>query len=128
MTLQVLAKAAILAALLYAGGVLGHPYYQYLMMKYAVEEAADIGHAHVLAARRGPWREDMIIREVTAKVTELMRDRATWLGLVVPADDVQIQLEPDRFRVWTTWEGEAKLPGYTHRYHFRVEGRRVLVR
>lgn len=126
MTLRFLVKAAILASLLYAGGILGHPYYQYLMMKWAVEEAADMGLAQVEAARRGQWREDFIIREVTAKATEAMRDQATWLGLDMPVDGVQIHLEPDLFRVWTTWEAEAKLPVYTHLYRFRVEGRRVI--
>ncbi|MCI0411038.1 MAG: hypothetical protein L0191_21155 [Acidobacteria bacterium] len=128
MTLPFLAKAAILGVILYAGSVLGFPYYQYLMMKYAVEEAADIAVAHVQAARRGPWREEVVIREVTAMVTELMRDWATWLALDVPADGVQIQLEPDLVRTWTTWETEARLPVYSHRFRFRVEGRRVLTR
>ncbi|MGH7410953.1 MAG: hypothetical protein ACREJ6_07865 [Candidatus Methylomirabilis sp.] len=124
--LRFLVKATVLGVVLYAGGTLGYPYYQYVMMKSAVEEAADIGAAQVQATRKGPWREDLVVREVTTKVTDLMRGRATWLGLDVPADGVQVLLELDLFRVWTTWEAEARLPVYAHRFRFRVEGRRVL--
>ena len=52
------------------------------------------------------------------------------LGLVLelPANGIRVSLEPDLLRVGTTWVAEARLPGYVHRYHFHVEGKRIVVR
>ena len=124
--LRFLVKTAIVALVLYVGGILGFPYFQYVMMQRAVEEAADEGVAQAEAARKGPWKEEMVIREVTAKVSDLMHTRANRIGLGLPADGVQVLLEPGRFRVAAAWEAEAKLPGFAHRFRFRVEGRRIL--
>ena len=124
--LRFLVKAAIVAVVLYGGGLLGFPYFQYVMMQRAVEEAADIGVAQVEATRKGPWREEMVIREVTAKVNDLMQARANRIGLDLPADGVQVLLEPDRFRVAMAWEVEARLAGFTRRFRFRAEARRIL--
>ena len=124
--LRFLAKVAIVAVVLYVGGILGFPYFQYVMMQRAVEEAADIGVAQVEATRKGPWREEMVIREVTAKVSDLMHARANRIGLGLPADGVQVLVEPDRLRVITAWEVEARLAGFARRFRFRAEARRIL--
>ena len=124
--LRFFVRAAVLAAVLYVAWVLGFPFFQYLMMQRAVEEAADIGVAQVVAARKGPWRDEAIGQEVTAKVTDLMRARANRIGLDLPASGVQVLLELDRLRLATAWEVDARLAGYVHRFRFRVEGRRTL--
>lgn len=116
-----------MAVLLYAGATVGFPYYQYVMMYQAVEEAADVGVAQLEAMRKGPWREEVVLGEVTAAVTTLMRTRANRVGLDLPAKDVQVSLEPDLLRVGTNWEVEARLAGYVHRFRFRVEGKRIVV-
>jgi len=116
-----------LAAVLYVGGIVGFPYYQYVMMKRAVEEAADVGLARLGGMRQGTLGERMASGEVTVAVTVLMQARAIRLGLDLPAQGVQVLLEPDLLRVLANWEAEAKLPGYAQRFEFRVEGRRILV-
>ena len=112
---------------LYVGVIVGFPYYQYVMMKRAVEEAADVGVAGLRTMRRGPLGQSMASREVTAAVTVLMQARAIRLGLDLPAQGVQVLLEPGLLRVLANWEAEAKLPGYAQRFRFGVEGRRVVV-
>lgn len=126
--LRLLVKGTVLAALLYAGATLGFPYYQYVMMERAVEEAADVGAAQLKAMVRWPWREEIVLREVRVGVTALMRNRANRVGLDLPDKGVQISLDHDVFRVRTNWEAEATLPGYAQRYRFHVEGKRVVVR
>ena len=126
--LRLFVKGAVLAVLLYAGATLGFPYYQYVMMHRSVEEAADMGAAQLEAMRKGPWREEVVLGEVTAAVTNLMQDRAARVGLYLPAKGVQVSLEPDLLRVGTNWEVEARLPGYAQRYRFRVEAKRIIVR
>ncbi len=125
--LRLFVKGAVLAVLLYAGATVGFPYYQYVMMHRAVEEAADVGVAQLEAMRTGPWREEVVLGEVTAGVTTLMRARANQVGLDLPAEGVQVSLEPDLLRVGTNWEVEARLAGYAHRFRFRVEGKRITV-
>lgn len=125
--LRFLVRVALVVAVLYVGATVGFPYYQYIMMKRAVEEAADVGVARLGAMRRGPLGERMASGQVTAAVTVLMQARAIRLGLDLPAQGVQVLLEPDRLRVLANWEAEAKLPGYAQRFQFRVEGRRILV-
>ena len=117
-----------MAALLYTGATLGFPYYQYVMMQRAVEEAADMGIAKLEAMRKGPWRDDAVLGEVTTAVTVLMQAQAKRVGLDLPPKGVRVLLEPDLFRVGTNWEVEARLPGYSHWFHFRVEGKRFIVR
>jgi hypothetical protein len=124
--LRFLVRVALLVAVLYVGATIGFPYYQYVMMKRAVEEAADVAAARLGTTRRGPLGRSMALRELTAAVTVLMQDRATRLGLDLPAHGVQVLLEPDLLRVLANWEAEAKLPGYAHRFRFGVEGRRVV--
>ena len=126
--LRLLVKGAVLALLLYVGAILGFPYFQYLMMKRAVEEAADRGVAQLETLQKGPWRQELVMREVTAAVTTLMQDRANEVGLDLPATGVQVLLDPNLFRVRTGWETETRLPGYAHHVRFRVEGKRILVR
>ena len=125
--LRFLVRVALLAAVLYVGGIVGFPYYQYVMMKRAVEEAADVGLARLGGMRQGTLGERMASGEVTVAVTVLMQARAIRLGLDLPAQGVQVLLEPDLLRVLANWEAEAKLPGYAQRFEFRVEGRRILV-
>ena len=125
--LRFLVRVALLVAVLYVGAVVGFPYYQYVMMKRAVEEAADVGLARLGGMRKGTLGERMASGEVTAAVTVLMQARAIRLGLDLPAQGVQVLLEPDLLRVLANWEAEAKLPGYAQRFQFRVEGRRILV-
>ena len=125
--LRFLVRVALLVAVLYVGATVGFPYYQYVMMKRAVEEAADVGVARLGAMRRGPLGERMPSGQVTAAVTVLMQARAIRLGLDLPAQGVQVLLEPDLLRVLANWEAEAKLPGYAQRFRFGVEGRRVVV-
>lgn len=125
--LRFLVRVALLVAVLYVGGIVGYPYYQYVMMKRAVEEAADVGLARLGGMRQGTLGERMASGEVTVAVTVLMQARAIRLGLDLPAQGVQVLLEPDLLRVLANWEAEAKLPGYAQRFQFRVEGRRTLV-
>jgi hypothetical protein len=125
--LRSLVRVALLVAVLYVGATVGFPYYQYVMMKRAVEEAADVGVARLGAMRKGTLGERMASGEVTAAVTILMQARAIRLGLDLPAQGVQVLLEPDLLRVLANWEAEAKLPGYAQRFQFSVEGRRVVV-
>jgi len=125
--LRFLVRVALLAAVLYVGGIVGFPYYQYVMMKRAVEEAADVGLARLGGMRQGTLGERMASGEVTVAVTVLMQARAIRLGLDLPAQGVQVLLEPDLLRVLANWEAEAKLPGYAQRFRFGVEGRRVVV-
>lgn len=126
--LRLLVKGAVLALLLNVGAILGFPYFQYLMMQRAVEEAADTGVAQLETLEKGPWRQELVLREVTAAVTTLMQDRANRVGLALPSTGVQVSLEPNLFRLGTGWETEARLPGYAQRYRFRVEAKRILVR
>jgi len=125
--LRFLVRAALLVMVLYVGATVGFPYYQYVMMKRAVEEAADVAAARLGIMRSGPLGRSLALREVTAAVTVLMQDRAIRLGLDLPAQSVQVLLEPDLLRVLANWEAEAKLPGYAQRFRFGVEGRRVVV-
>jgi hypothetical protein len=122
--LRFLVKGAFLAALLYTGTILGFPYFQYVMMQRAVEEAADVGVAELKARRKGPWRDDAVLGEVTTAVTTLMQAQAKRVGLDLPPKGVWVLLEPEFFRVGTNWQAEARFPGYSHRFHFRVEGKR----
>ena len=126
--LRLLVKGAVLGGLLYAGGILGFPYFQYVMMQRAVEEAADMGVAQLEAMRKMPWREEAMLGEATTAVTNLMQAKAKRVGLNLPSKAVRVSLEPDLFRVGTYWEAEARLPGYSHRFHFHVEGKRFIVR
>ena len=126
--LRCLVRVALLVAVLYVGATVGFPYYQYVMMKRAVEEAADVGVARLGGMRKGTLGERMASREVTAAVTILIQARATRLGLRLPAEAVQVLLEPDLLRVLANWEAEVRVPGYAQRLPFRVEGKRVLVR
>ena len=121
-------KGGLVVALLYAGAMLGFPYYQYVRMEQAVEEAADLALTQAQAIWRAPWGDDRRSGEVITAVTTLMRDRANRVGLQLPARSVNVALEPDLVRVTTSWEAEARFPGYTHHFHFRVEGRRVVIR
>ena len=122
-----LVRVLLLVAVLYVGATVGFPYYQYLMMKWAVEEVADVAVARLGTMRRGPFGQSMVSKEVTAAVTVLMQARAIRLGLDLPAQGVQVLLEPNLLRVLANWEAEAKLPGYAQRFRFGVEGRRVVV-
>ncbi len=126
--LRWLVKGAVLGGLLYAGAILGFPYFQYVMMQRAVEEAADTGLAQLKAMGKGPWSQDLLLGQVTRTVSDLVQEKAKQVGLDLPAKEIQVSLDPDFFRVGTKWFVEAKLPGYVHRYHFRVEGKRVVVR
>ncbi|MBM2836118.1 MAG: hypothetical protein HW409_307 [candidate division NC10 bacterium] len=125
--LRSLVRVSLLVAVLYVGATVGFPYYQYVMMKRAVEEAADVAVARLGTMRRGPLGQSMASRELTVVVTVLMQARAIRLGLDLPAQGVQVLLEPDLLRVLANWEAEAKLPGYAQRFRFGVEGRRVVV-
>jgi len=124
--LRFLVRVALLVAVLYVGATIGFPYYQYVMMKRAVEEAADVAAARLGTMRRGPLGRSLALRDLTAAVTVLMQARAIRHGLDLPAQGVQVLLEPDLLRVLANWETEAKLPGYAQRFQFRVEGRRIL--
>ncbi len=124
--IQLLVKGAVLGVLLYVGMTLGVPYYQYVKMHRAAEEAAGTGATELHTLRKGLLREEAVLKEVTHTVTEFMQARAIRLGLDLPAKGVQVVLEPDLLRVRTNWEVEARLPGYSQRYRFRVEGRRFL--
>ena len=125
--LRSLVRVAVLALALYVAATVGFPYYQYVMMKRAVEEAADVAVARLGTMRRGPLRHSMASRELTVVVTVLMQARAIRLGLDLPAQGVQVLLEPDLLRVLANWEAEAKFLGYAQRFRFGVEGRRVVV-
>jgi len=125
--LRSLVRVAVLVLVLYVAATVGFPYYQYVMMKRAVEEAADVAVARLGTMRRGPLGQSMASRELTVVVTVLMQARAIRLGLDLPAQGVQVLLEPDLLRVLANWEAEAKLPGYAQRFRFGVEGRRVVV-
>ena len=125
--LRSLVRVAVLVLVLYVAATVGFPYYQYVMMKRAVEEAADVAVARLGTMRRGPLGQSMASRELTVVVTVLMQARAIRLGLDLPAQSVQVLLEPDLLRVLANWEAEAKLPGYAQRFRFGVEGRRVVV-
>ena len=125
--LRSLVRVAVLVLVLYVAATVGFPYYQYVMMKRAVEEAADVAVARLGTMRRGPLGQSMASRELTAAVTVLMQARAIRHGLDLPAQGVQVLLEPDLLRVLANWEAEAKLPGYAQRFRFGVEGRRVVV-
>jgi hypothetical protein len=116
----------LVVVVLYAGAIIGYPYYQYVMMKQAVEEAADAGMARVGTIRKASGGETTASREVTGAVTGVMQAQATRLGLDLPARAVQVLLEPGLFRVLVNWKTEASLPGYTQRFRFGVEARRVL--
>jgi len=125
--LRSLVRVALLVAVLYVGATVGFPYYQYVMMKRAVEEAADVGVARLGAMRKGTLGERMASGEVTAAVTILMQARAIRLGLDLPAQGVQVLLEPDFLRVLANWEAEATFPGYVQHFRFGVEAKRVVV-
>jgi len=113
---------------LYVGATVGFPYYQYVMMKRAVEEAADVGLARLGGMRKGMLGERMVSREeLTVVVTVLMQARAIRLGLDLPAQGVQVLLEPGLLRVLANWEAEATFPGYAQRFRFGVEARRVVI-
>src|SRR3972149_1323267 len=116
--LRSLVRVSLLVAVLYVGATVGFPYYQYVMMKRAVEESADVGLAGLRTMQRGPLGQRMASRELTIVVTVLMQARAIRLGLDLPAQGVQVLLEPDLLRVLANWEAEAKLPGYAQRVGF----------
>jgi len=126
--LRFLMMGTVLVVLLYVGATFGFPYYQYVMMQWAAEEAADVGVAKVKAMMKGPWREEVVVGQVKADVTPLMQDRADQVRLALPASRVRVSLEPDLLRIGTSWEAEARLAGYAYRFHFRVEGKRIFVR
>ena len=126
--LQFLARAVFVVVVLYAGFIFGFPFVQYVAMQWAVEEAVDVGAAKVEVSRKGPWSEESVMREVRVRVTEVMQNRASQVGINLPTQGVKVVLEPDRFRVGTAWEAKAELTGYVQRYQFSVEGRRVLGR
>jgi hypothetical protein len=125
--LRWLGRAAVLAVLLYIGVALGFPYYQYVMMQRAVEEAADTAMTRLEAMRKAGWSEGVVVGQVTATVTAVIQTRATGLRLDLPPDRIQVVLERDLFRIGTNWETEARLPGYARRLQFRVEARRILM-
>jgi len=125
--LRSLVRVSLLVAVLYVGATVGFPYYQYVMMKRAVEEAADVAVARLGTMRRGPLGQSMASRELTVVVTVLMQARAIRLGLDLPAQGVQVLLDPDLLRVLANWEAEATFPGYAQRFRFGVEARRVVV-
>ena len=124
--LRSLVRVAVLVLVLYVAATVGFPYYQYVMMKRAVEEAADVAVARLGTMRRGPLGQSMASRELTVVVTVLMQARAIRLGLDLPAQGVQVLLEPDLLRVLANWEAEATFPGYAQRFRFGVEARRVM--
>lgn len=124
--LRRLVRVVLLVAVLYVGATVGFPYYQYVMMKRAVEEAADVGVAKLRAMRKERWGAKARSDEVTPAVTVLMHARAIRLGLDPPALAIQVLLEQDFLRILADWEAEARLPGYVQRFRFRVEGRRIL--
>jgi len=125
--LRSLVRVSLLVAVLYVGATVGFPYYQYVMMKRAVEEAADVAVARLGTMRRGPLGQSMASRELTVVVTVLMQARAIRLGLDLPAQGVQVLLDPDLLRVLANWEAEATFPGYAQRFRFGVEARRVVI-
>jgi len=125
--LRSLVRVSLLVAVLYVGATVGFPYYQYVMMKRAVEEAADVAVARLGIMRRGPLGQSMASRELTVVVTVLMQARAIRLGLDLPAQGVQVLLDPDLLRVLANWEAEATFPGYAQRFRFGVEARRVVI-
>lgn len=126
--LRFLMRGAVVVVLLYAAATFGFPYYQYVMMQWAVEEAADVGVAQVKAMMKGPWREEVVLGQVAAAVTPLMQERANRVGLALPASRVRVWVEHDLFRVRASWEAEARLAGYAHRFRFHVEGKRIVAR
>ncbi len=126
--LRWLIKGAVLGGLLYAGAILGYPYFQYVMMQRAVDEAADTGLSQLKAMGKGPWSQDLLLGQVTRTVTNLVQEKAKQVDLDLPAKEIQVALDADYFRVGTKWDVEARLPGYAHRYHFSVEGKRIVVR
>ena len=119
--LRSLVRVSLLVAVLYVGATVGFPYYQYVMMKRAVEEAADVAVARLGTMRRGLFGQSMASRELTAVVTVLMQARAIRLGLDLPAQGVQVLLDPDLLRVSANWEAVATFPGYVQRFRFGVE-------
>ena len=121
-------RGAVLAVLLYAGVTLGFPYYQYVVVWRAVEEAADLGLARVEAFRKGLWRDDVVLREVLTDATTVIQARAGRAGLTLPAKGVHVTLDADFLRVGAAWETEARLAGYAQRFRFRVEGKRMVLR
>ncbi len=121
-------KGAVVGGLLYAGAILGFPYFQYVTMQWAVEEAADQGLAELRARGKGPWTQELVLGVVTRIVTNHMQERAKRVGLDLPAKGIEVSLDPDFFRVGAKWDVEARLPGYAHLYHFRVDGKRIVVR
>lgn len=125
--LRSLVRVSLLVAVLYVGATVGYPYYQYVMMKRAVEEAADVAVARLGTMRRGPLGQSIVSRELTVVATVLMQARAIRLGLDLPAQGVQVLLDPDLLRVQANWEAEATFPGYAQRFRFGVEARRVVV-
>jgi hypothetical protein len=125
--LRLMVKVAILGGLLYIGAILAYPYYQYVWMRLATEEAADLGVSRLQVIRRGSPGEELAMREVTASVATLLQARARQTGIDLPAQGVQVLVDLDGLRVRTFWEAESRLPGYTHRVYFRTEGRRRLV-
>ena len=124
--LRFLVTGAFVVGLLYTGAILAFPYYQYLMMQGVVEEVADVGVAQLKAMRKGPWRDDAVLREVATAVTTLMQARAKHIRLDLPPKRVRVSLEPDLFRVEANWDADANLLGYSHRFHFRVEAKRLI--
>ena len=126
--LRFLMKGTVVVVLLYVGTIVGFPYYQYVMMQWAAEEAADVGVVKVKTMLKGPWREEVILEQVTAAVTPVMQDRANRVRLALPASRVRVSLEPDLLRIGTSWESEARLAGYAHRFRFHVEGKRIFAR
>ncbi len=124
--LRLVVKGAVLGGLLYVGGILGFPYFQYVMMQRAVEKAADTGLAQLKAMGKGPWSHDLLLEQVTRTVTSLVQEKAVQVGLDLPPKRVRVLLEPDLFRVEANWEAEANLLGYVHRSYFRVEGKRLI--
>ena len=124
--LRFLVWGAFVVALLYTGATLAFPYYQYVMMQGVVEEAADVGVAQLKAMRKGPWRDDAVLGEVATAVTTLMQAGAKRFRLDLPPKRVRVSLEPDLFRVEANWDAEANLLGYSHRFLFRVEAKRLI--
>ncbi|HZY31322.1 MAG TPA: hypothetical protein VFF86_06735, partial [Candidatus Methylomirabilis sp.] len=106
--LRRLVRVVLVVAVLYVGATVGYPYYQYVMMKRAVEEAADVGVARLRAMRKERWGGKARSDEVTPAVTLLMQARAIRLGLDLPAQGVQVLLDPDLLRVLANWEAEAR--------------------
>ena len=109
------------SAFIYAGVKFGYAYYQYFMMKQAVEEA--FTEAVVRIVHRGGGFE--LARK---EVTDYLLKQAKELAVELDPKDIKIELDRSFLSISLSWTADVALLVYTYHLPFGVEKRHALPR